>query len=199
MRKPLLIGLCMSLAGCLGSEIQTGRGTKDNTAMAQAVGASMTKSPEEPASTVALHETTRSDCYTVVLFTEVSAQKPAPKVPDTYRQFHGRWTNGAWNGVWCHDLLVSKVDASGRVELVDMHAPYEPWNQPATAFRRVGRIDDQGILRFSRGGTKVSYRIEDGKLVGTRRGGGLGRLEARLVRPGTVATSVPQSIRLSEK
>lgn len=111
-----------------------------------------------------------SDCYTVDLFTPEKVRKPAKDVPEEYRKFLGRWTGGAWNNVWCHDLLVYDVHADGRADLVEMHAPYEPWNQPATAFNRVARIDKDGNLRFSQGVERTTYRIENGYLVGTRAG-----------------------------
>lgn len=120
-----------------------------------------------------------ADCYTVDLFTKVKVEKPGPDVPEKFRRFAGFWGSGAWNGVWCHDLLVSKVHPDGRVELVDMHAPYEPWHQPASAFRRTARIGEDGVLRFEYDGEKVSYRIIDGRLYATRVGR-LGKLEAVL-------------------
>jgi len=64
-------------------------------------------------------------CYTVDLFTKVKVEKPAKDVPPEHRQFLGKWGGGAWNDVWCHDLLVTKVESGGRVELVEMHARYE--------------------------------------------------------------------------
>jgi len=135
-----------------------------------------------------------SDCYTVDLFTKISVEKPASNVPEANRQFLGKWGGGAWNDVWCHDLLVTKVHADGRVELVDMHAPYEKWNQPATAFRRLGRIDEKGNLRFAYGTERLSYHIENGKLVGTR-SGMLGNLKVELARKGVPPIPAPKPIR----
>jgi hypothetical protein len=134
-------------------------------------------------------EVAADDCYTVDLFTEVSIEQPAPEVPSTHQQVLGEWGGGAWNDVWCHGLLVTKVYPDGRADLVDMHAPYEPWKQPATAFRRVGRIDDQGNLRFAHGTTALSYRIEDGKLIGNNRGQ-YGNLTVELNRVGEHAPTV---------
>jgi hypothetical protein len=138
-----------------------------------------------------------SDCYTVDLFTKAKVEKPATDVPDENRQFLGKWGGGAWNDVWCHDLLVTKVYADGRAELVDMHAPQLDWNQPATAFRRVGRIDDKGNLRFAYGTERLSYRIENGKLHGTR-SGMLGNLKVELVRKGVPPIPTPNPIRLAQ-
>jgi len=138
-----------------------------------------------------------SDCYTVDLFTKTKVEKPAADVSEMNRQFLGKWGGGAWNDVWCHDLLVTKVHGDGRVELIDMHAPHEDWNQPATAFRRVGRIDDEGNLRFAYGTERISYHIANGKLVGSR-SGMLGNLQVELVRKGVPPIPTPNPIRLSQ-
>jgi hypothetical protein len=132
----------------------------------------------------------RPDCYSVDLFTKVNIETPAENVPAAYRQFLGSWGGGAWDGAWCHDLLISKVDAGGRVELVDMHAPYVPWNYPATAYRRVGRIDKDGVLRFAYGTERRSYRIENGRLYGER-SGTLGNLRVILSRRGEPPIPIP--------
>ena len=138
-----------------------------------------------------------NDCYTVDLFTEVKIEKPDANVSAANRQFLGEWGGGAWNDVWCHGLLVNKVHADGRVDLVDMHAPYELWKQPATAFRRVGRIDDKGNLRFAHGVTQRNYRIENGKLVGSQ-SGQHGDLTVELVHLGTPPVPTPNPLRLSQ-
>ena len=111
-----------------------------------------------------------ADCYTVVLFDEYEIKPPAEGVPPEYARFLGKWERGAWNGQWCHDLLVTEVTPTGKVNLVDMHAPYEPFGAPASAFQRVGRIDKDGNLRLRYGTESVTYRYEDGRLVGERQG-----------------------------
>ena len=113
---------------------------------------------------------TDPNCYTVDLFSPQKIRKPAKDVPESYRAFLGHWSRGAWNNVWCHDLLIYAVHKDGRVELVEMHAPYKPWNQPATAFNRVARIGEDGSLGFSQGVERTTYRLENGFLVGTRSG-----------------------------
>ncbi len=135
-------------------------------------------------------ESFNANCYTVDLFTKVSIEKPADDVPEAYQQFLGDWGAGAWGNFWCHDLLVSKVDAGGRVELVDMHAPHAPWNYPATAYRRVGRIDQDGVLRFAYGTERHSYRIENGRLIGER-SGTYGNFQIVLKRRGLPPIPVP--------
>ncbi len=136
-----------------------------------------------------------SDCYTVDLFTRARVEKPAADVPEAHRQFLGSWGGGAWNDFWCHDLVVTKVHADGRVELVEMLAPFEPWNYPATAFQRTARIDNEGNLRFGYGIERLSYRIENGKLIGTR-SGLYGNLRVELVRRGVPPIPTPKPIRL---
>lgn len=169
MRKLMLLAACMALAGCLGAQRQ----------------ARVEPTPEpEPVYT--------KDCYTVDLFTEVKVEKPPSDLPERYTRFLGKWGGGAWKDVWCHDLLVSRVYADGQVELVDMHAPYEPWHQPATAFRRVGWIDGEGRLHFAQGAEKAVYEIRDGKLVGTRSFKGLGTLRVELIRRGVPPVPLPR-------
>lgn len=169
MRRVLLLAACMALSGCLGTEKQ----------------AKVTPKPQPT-------QVYTKDCYTVDLFTEVKVEEPPENVPERYTRFLGKWGGGAWNDVWCHDLLVSRVYPDGQVELVDMHAPYEPWNQPATAYRRVGWIDGDGRLHFNYGKQKATYQIVDGKLVGTRNGTGLGTLRVTLHRRGVPPMPLPK-------
>ncbi len=171
MRNLLLVTASLFVSGCLERQVQVAPAPQ----------------PEPMA--------VNSDCYTVDLFTKVKVSKPAPDVPEAHRQFLGNWGGGAWNDFWCHDLLVTKVHADGRVELVDMHAPYAPWHIPATAFRRTARIDTEGNLRFGYGIERLSYRIENGKLVGTR-SGLYGDLRIELVRRGVPPIPTPNPIRL---
>lgn len=172
IRLSFMAGLTALLAGCLGS------GNVVESA----------KAPERPL------DRTVSDCYTVVLFDDVEVEKPADDVPFSYAAFLGKWTNGAWDGKWCHDLLIYEVSADGRVELMDMHAPYEPWSQPASAFKRVGRIDNEGVLRFAHGTTQRSYQLVDGRLEGRRSGGGAGEYVAQLKRPWDVPVPRPRPV-----
>ena len=169
MRSLLLMAACVALSGCLGF------GKQANVEQQQPKEAVYTK-----------------DCYTVDLFTEVRVEAPPEGVPEHYSRFLGKWGGGAWNDVWCHDLLVSRVYPDGQVELVDMHAPYAPWNQPATAFRRVGWIDAEGRLHFNYGKHKATYEIVDGKLVGVRSGSGLGILRVKLHRRGVPPVPLPK-------
>lgn len=111
-----------------------------------------------------------TDCYTVVLFDKHEVKPPAEGVSPEHARFLGKWERGAWNGQWCHDLLVTEVTPGGKVHLVDMHAPYEPFGAPASAFQRTGQIDKDGNLRVRYGTESVSYHIKDGRLVGERQG-----------------------------
>lgn len=165
LRSIALLAACAILSGCFGF----GRKEKVATTPPPAVD---------------------SECYTVDLFTEAKIEKPADTVPDAYRAFLGDWGKGAWNDVWCHDLRITKVQPDGKVELFEMHAPYPPWGQPATAFRRTARISRDGILHLAYGTETVNYQIVDGKLEG-RRHGSLGNLKVSLVRRG--APPVPEA------
>lgn len=171
MRTILLVIVCLGLSGCF----QTAQ--------------------KEPVKVAQKKPVVTSDCYTVVLFTEAKVEKPEPQVPETYKQYLGEWGGGAWNGVWCHDLLVTKVYPDGRADVFEMHAPYEPWLQPATAFRRTARFDGEGNLRFAYGTETASYRIVDGKLQATR-AGQHGNLKATLVRRGMPPVPQPRPTRL---
>lgn len=170
MRRVLLLTACVALAGCLGTE--------------QKAKVEPTPEPKQVAYT--------KDCYTVDLFDEIEVEKPPEGAPPRYTRFLGKWGGGAWKDIWCHDLLVSRVYPDGQVELVDMHAPYEPWNQPATAFQRVGWIDGEGRLHFNHGEQSAVYEIRDGKLVGTRSFEGLGTLRVKLHRRGVPPMPVPK-------
>lgn len=138
-------------------------------------------------------ELTRDDCYTVVLFDDVDIVRPGPDVPAEYHGFVGNWQKGAWDGKWCHDVLISKVGADGSAELFEMHAPYAEWGQPASAFKRKGRFDESGNLRFRYDTEVVTYKLVDGRLH-ARRSGRFGDLVAVLVNGETVrrdAAGVP--------
>lgn len=158
MRTLLFMGVALVLTGCLKAE---------KTAEVRA-----TQTAAQPPAQVQPASATveGSDCYTVELFTPEKVRKPAKDVPEAYKTFLGHWKGGAWNNVWCHELLVYNVHKDGRVDLVEMHAPYEPFNQPATAFSRVGRIGDDGVLRYTQGLERTAYKIEGGYLFGTRGG-----------------------------
>lgn len=138
------------------------------------------------------------NCYTVDLFTDVDVEKPVEGLPGRYTQYLGQWGNGAWNGVWCHDLLVHRVYPDGQVALVDMHAPYKPWNQPATAFRRIGWIDNEGKLHFNYGPEKATYQIVDGKMKGTRLVRGVGTLNIELTRRAKQPKQVASTLRVAD-
>ena len=157
MRVMMIAAACVLVAGC-AKEVKT------------------VEAPEpEP-------ELTRADCYTVVLFDDPQVQTPGEKVPEAYAGYLGSWTRGAWDGKWCHELLVTQVTADGQVELYEMHAPYEAWGQPASAFKRTARIDDSGDLRFRYGTESLRYELVGGKLY-AERDGRFGKLEAILVGP----------------
>jgi hypothetical protein len=136
-----------------------------------------------------------SDCYTVVLFTKAKVAKPDPAVPAEYNAFLGEWGAGAWNDVWCHDLMVTNVYADGRADVFEMHAPYAPWGQPATAYRRAARFDDKGRLRFAYGTETISYELVNGRLEATR-AGKHGNLKATLVRRGMPPIPSPRPTQL---
>ena len=175
--------LCMALGGCIGAGgFSAGSEATMNTA-------STTRASPADAKNVAVRVGSvdgplhRDDCYTVKLFDRHRIVSPGDNVPDEYAAFLGRWTNGAWKGEWCHDLLITEVTADGRVRLVEMHAPHFDWNQPATAFKRTGRINEAGELRFAYGVEDVTYRLAgNGKLMAYRTGV-LGQLRAELRRP----------------
>lgn len=117
-------------------------------------------------------KTVVKDCYTVDLFTVANIEEPGDGVPSDWAQYSGEWGKAAWDGKWCHDLLVTKIHEDGAVEVMELHAPYEPWGKQATAFRRKGRITSEGRLRITYTGVSIEYWIENGRLYGLRREGG---------------------------
>jgi len=178
MHRLLLLGLCLFAAASMQSEAKVA-----NTTPTQA------KAPKHA---------DNSDCYTVVLFTKVKIQKPAKDVPLDYREYLGRWGAGAWNDVWCHELMIYDVEANGRVQLVEMHAPYDPWHQPAMAFRRTAQIEKDGSLHLDYAKERIVYRLENGVLAGTRRGV-LGTLKVALQRLGKPPFRLPNPLRTSPR
>lgn len=172
MRILLLVTACVLVSGCMGNKKQ------------------VQVAAPQPIETIV-----NSDCYTVDLFTDAKIQTPDDDVPEPYRRFLGEWGGGAWDDIWCHDLRVTDVHADGRVELVDMHAPHEEWNYPATAFSRTARIDGDGNLRFAYGTERHSYRIENGKLVG-HRSGAYGNLRIELKLLGQPPIPTPKPVRM---
>lgn len=116
-------------------------------------------------------KTVVNDCYTVDLFTVAKVEEPDANVPSAWAAYSGKWGSAAWDGKWCHDLYVLKIAASGEVEVMDLHAPYEPWAKPATAFRRKGWISKDGRLRVSHGRVVSEYWLENGRLYGLRKEG----------------------------
>ena len=151
-------------------------------AAACAVVAGCAKEPEPVQAPEPEPELTRADCYTVVLFDDPQVQEPGENVPPAYAGYLGSWTRGAWDGEWCHELLVTQVSPDGAVELYELHAPYPEWGQPASAFKRTARIDDNGDLRFRYGTESLRYDLVEGKLY-AERSGRFGKLEAVLVAP----------------
>lgn len=126
----------------------------------------------------------RDDCYTVVLFDGFEV-KPAPAgTPPEHAALLGEWRFGAWDGEWCHDMIVTEITKDGRVYLMDLHAPYEPWGKIASAFKRTARITDEGTLTFRHGKTQRQYRLVGRQLHGMMEDATEGMREVRLRRPG---------------
>lgn len=133
--------------------------------------ASCSQKKTSPPAPTAFERTTVEDCYTVDLFDEPKVEKPGSNIPAEWAAFSGRWGSAAWDGKWCHDLHVLKIAADGEVDVMDLHAPYDPWGKPATAFRRKGKISSDGRLRVTRSGVLREYWVQNGKLYGVRKEG----------------------------
>lgn len=116
-------------------------------------------------------KTTVEDCYTVDLFTVAKIIPPAKDVPKEWAAYSGKWGSAGWDGKWCHDLYVLNIDASGKVDVMETHAPYDAWGKKATAFRRKGWIGKDGRLRLTYSGVKSEYWVQGGKLYGLRKEG----------------------------
>ncbi|MEM9099296.1 MAG: hypothetical protein AAGC79_12320 [Pseudomonadota bacterium] len=111
-----------------------------------------------------------SDCYTVDLFDPVQIKAPGSDVPVQYHGFLGEWGGGAWNGKWCHDLVIYEVRANGEVELLSMHAPNFEIGYPPTVFKRTAVIDINNTLRLVAGDDRMVYNLDRQFLVGKRTG-----------------------------
>jgi len=139
---------------------------------------------EDPAPAPApdLSHLQETGCYTVDLFDEpVIAPAPATLAPER-AAWLGHWGGGVWNGQWCHEMVITRIDANGVAPLLDMHAPSDVYDQPATVFRRKARFFEDGSLRFVHGTVVRRYVMRDGQLIGTREGDGFGRMQVVLTR-----------------
>ncbi|MEM1344403.1 MAG: hypothetical protein AAGI34_07455 [Pseudomonadota bacterium] len=112
----------------------------------------------------------KPECKSVELFRPPQVKRPAKDVPEDFARWYGAWGGGVWNGTWCHDLIVLSVAADGAVEVLDMHAPSPEYNRPATIFKRRGRIQPDGSLRFRHGVVQRHYELHDGVVHGLRQG-----------------------------
>jgi len=177
MRLIGIVGILAVLAGCTGGDER--------------------QVASVPEAETGLGPNHRPGCYTVDLFKPVPVETPTPEVPPEYAAFLGRWGNGWWNGSWCHDLLIHAVHADGRAELLDMHAPSEKYAQPASIFKRTGRIREDGTLYFAHGLTRRRYVIENGVMRGLREDGAHGRLEIVMTRKGVVPLPRPRPVRIA--
>ena len=174
IRLGAALAICAIAAGCAGPERKAAAPAPDTTHLQ------------------------RVNCYTVDLFDE-----PEFKAPETLsaekRRYIGHWRGGTWNGKWCHDLIVTGIETNGRVHVLDMHGPSTAFNEPATIFRRTGRIHEDGSLRFAHGTVTRRYILREGKLHGHREGDGHGALEAVLSRAGAVPMPRPRPVRIARR
>lgn len=176
MHRMLLLATCLIAAACAN----TGRQANDNSISDDYA------------------ELRDSTCYTVDLFDTFDVQPATADVPPQYAAFLGEWGYGAWNGEWCHDLLVLSVTPGGEVDLLAMHAPSLPLNQPATVFRRKAFVDINGTLRYAHGKERHVYRIDGPYLVGQRTGN-VGEFQIAMTRKGVVPSPIAKPIRLASK
>lgn len=140
--------------------------------VAAAVGLSACAPKQAKKTVTAFDRTIQEDCYTVDLFTPAVIEPPASNVPKPWGKFSGHWGGGAWDGVWCHDLYILSIGANGEVDLIEAHAPHEPWGKVATAFRRKATLTADSRLRLFYKGVRVEYWVENGRLYGARFEGG---------------------------
>jgi len=146
-------------------------------AVVAALGLSACQPKVKKAGPTPYEKTVVDDCYTVDLFTVAEIEEPQSDVPSEWAAYSGKWGSAAWEGKWCHDLYVLNIEPSGEVEVMSLHAPYEPWGKTATAFRRKAFINKQGRLRVSYGDVDIEYWLKDGLLHGDRKeGNGLLRI-----------------------
>lgn len=158
------LAVALGLAGCAG-------------------GSDKAEAPAKPVITKAkLERLNEPGCYTVDLFDVPVIAEPDEGVRPEHAKWLGHWAGGEWEGSWCHELIVTSVAPDGRVELLDLHAPSATYSAPATAFRRTGRIFEDGTLRFAHGTVVRRYAMHEGRLLGQREGDGFGTMQVVLSR-----------------
>jgi len=192
MRIMLAAALSTALMGCEGGGF--GKSLFGSDAKVAAAAEPAVEQPLPPSEYAHLND---AKCYTVELYDEVKIEKPAANVPPAYSQFLGAWENGAWNGDWCHDLLIFRVEANGKVHLLDMHEPSEEFGLAPSVFKRVGRIHEDGSIRFAYGTETRRYWLRRGVLFG-KRSGSYGAMEIALTNPQFVPLPVPRPVRAAK-
>lgn len=176
IRALALASACLALVACADSTSSSAaRSTAGKTPPANL----------EHAGNIDLAALEKPGCYTVDLFDDPTFNRPGPDVPAEHARYIGNWDGGMWGGEWCHDLIVTRVDASGRVEMLDMHAPYMVNGSqiaPASIFKRVGQIQPDGSLVIRYGSAIRTYRFSGEKLIARRAGDRYGDMRAVLAR-----------------
>ncbi|MEM9138603.1 MAG: hypothetical protein AAGB15_02135 [Pseudomonadota bacterium] len=107
-------------------------------------------------------------CYTVDLFDPYRINYPEGGVSPDQAAFLGRWTDAAWNGDWCHELYITDIASDGTVSLLDAYGPYPKLGIEAQVFRRTARIENGELSFTSVAKAGVTYKMQDGYLVGRR-------------------------------
>lgn len=138
-----------------------------------------------------------ASCYTVELFEDQPIERPGPDVPAEYAQYLGSWEGGTWDGKWCHDVLIYRVEADGSVYLLDMHEPNDEFGLAPSIFKRKGLIREDGAIHFAYGTETRRYELRRGVLYATR-DGGYGSMEAVLVNPRFVPPPLPRPVRAAK-
>lgn len=107
-------------------------------------------------------------CYTVDLFDPYRINYPGGGVSQDQAAFLGRWTDAAWNGDWCHELYITDIASDGTVSLLDAYGPYPKLGIEAQVFRRTAKIKDGELSFTSVAKAGVTYKMQDGYLIGRR-------------------------------
>lgn len=111
----------------------------------------------------------------IALPNTVSIVNPSQDVPKHISQFSGVWTDGAWDGILPHVLIVENVARDGGAVVIYATGDGPEWKLKPAWTRTTGKIENSQLVIFLQDGkARALYRLEgDSRLIGsfeTKRG-----------------------------
>jgi dienelactone hydrolase len=114
-----------------------------------------------------LSDAAHAQTPTIPLPSDLKVDPPAADVPANVSRFAGAWSQGAWDGVLPHVLVVETVDGTGRAQVVYALGDFAE-AKVTRGFRRVtGRIVADLLTLDLSEGASVVYHIAGDSLRGT--------------------------------